>query len=70
MKTIALKDINLLDVGNEIQIYGATYSAYRAEYDTLWPEGWRLYILQSFVAADGTVLYNAVWRQSTIDRPL
>jgi hypothetical protein len=54
----------------EIQQYGATYSEYRAEYNTLWPEGWRLYILQSFVAANGTVHYNAVWRKSTIDRPL
>jgi hypothetical protein len=54
----------------EVQIYGATYNEYLTKYDTLWPEGWRLYILQAFVAADGTVHYNAVWRQSTIDRPL
>jgi 3',5'-cyclic AMP phosphodiesterase CpdA len=54
----------------EIQIYGATYNEYRTQYNNLWPDGWRLYILQSFVAADGTVHYNAVWRQSTIDRPL
>ena len=54
----------------EIQIYGATYAEYRAKYDALWPEGWRLYILQSFLAGDGTVHYNAVWRQSTIDRPM
>jgi Bacterial tandem repeat domain 1 len=54
----------------EIQIYGATYSEYRSEYDSLWPDGWRLYILQSFVAADGITYYNAVWRQATIDRPL
>ncbi|MGB6688995.1 MAG: hypothetical protein WBE76_14265, partial [Terracidiphilus sp.] len=54
----------------EIQIYGATYNEYITEYNSLWPDGWRLYILQSFVAANGTVYYNAVWRQSTIDRPL
>ena len=54
----------------EIQIYGATYSQYVAEYDKLWPDGWRLYILQSFVGENGAVYYNAVWRQSTIDRPL
>jgi len=54
----------------EIQIYGATYSEYRSEYDSLWPQGWRLYILQSFVAANGVTYYNAVWRQATIDRPL
>ena len=54
----------------EIQYYAATYADYRAEYNALWPEGWRLYILQSFVGANGTVYYNAVWRQGTIDRPL
>jgi 3',5'-cyclic AMP phosphodiesterase CpdA len=54
----------------EIQYYGMPYSDYRTEYNKLWPDGWRLYILQSFVAGDGKVYYNAVWRQGTIDRPL
>jgi hypothetical protein len=55
---------------DEIQYYGATYAEYRSEYNSLWPNGWRLYILQSFVGTNGTVYYNAVWRKSMIDRPL
>jgi hypothetical protein len=47
---------------DEIQIYGRTFSQYKAKYDSLWPQGWRLYILQSYIATDGTLLYNAVWR--------
>lgn len=46
----------------EIQVYGWTYANYRAYYDKLWTTGWRLYILQSYVLSNGTVLYNAVWR--------
>jgi Polyglycine hydrolase-like, structural repeat len=52
----------------EIQVYGSL-DAVRNEYSTLWPQGWRLYILQAYVVG-GQVRYNAVWRQSTIDRPL
>jgi hypothetical protein len=48
----------------EIQVYGWAYQDYRAVYDQLWPQGWRLYILQSYVL-NGQVLYNAVWRPST-----
>ncbi len=47
---------------NEIQVYGWTYSDYRAKYNTLWTEGWRLYSLQSYVLSTGAVRYNAVWR--------
>jgi Bacterial tandem repeat domain 1 len=46
---------------SEIQVYGWTYSDYRNEYNSLWPQGWRLYSLQSYVVS-GQVLYNAVWR--------
>src|SRR5208337_3037470 len=46
----------------EIQVYGWTYANYRAEYNSLWPDGWRLYSLQSYVLSNGNVLYNAVWR--------
>jgi hypothetical protein len=49
---------------NEIQVYGWTYADYRAEYNTLWTEGWRLYSLQSYVLSTGAVCYNAVWRPS------
>lgn len=47
---------------SELQAYGWTYANYRAEYNKLWPQGWRLYILQSYVLSNGQVLYNAVWR--------
>lgn len=33
----------------EIQVYGWTYDDYRAKYDELWKQGWRLKILQPFV---------------------
>lgn len=49
----------------EIQVYGWTYSSFRTEYNKLWTEGWRLYILDSYVISDGTVRYNAVWRPAT-----
>ncbi len=49
----------------ERQVYGYTYSDFRTEYNTLWSEGWRLYILDSYVISDGTVRYNAVWRPGT-----
>src|SRR5206468_8373018 len=45
----------------EIQLYGASYSAFRSQYDQLWGQNWRLYILQSYVV-NGQVYYNAVWR--------
>ena len=45
----------------EIQISGWTYEAYRQRYDELWAVGWRLHILQPYVA-NGQVYYNAVWR--------
>jgi hypothetical protein len=46
----------------ETQVYGWTLSDFQTEYNTLWKEGWRLYILDSYVISDGTVRYNAVWR--------
>ena len=51
----------------EVQIYGSSYTDYRKKYDELWPLGWRLYILQSYLAPGGDLLYNAVWRQCTSD---
>lgn len=47
---------------DETQLYGSTYSEFRAKYNTLWSQGWRLYSLQSYVLSMGAVLYNAVWR--------
>jgi len=46
---------------SELQDYGVTYSQYRSHYDQLWPQGWRLYTLDTYVS-NGQVLYNAVWR--------
>jgi hypothetical protein len=51
------------DDAPEIQVYGWTYAAYRAKYDQLWNQGWRLDQLQPYVV-NGAVRYNAVWRQS------
>lgn len=51
---------------DEIQVYGWKYKDYRKEYDALWPKGWRLYILQSYVIGN-QVRYNAVWRRWTGD---
>ena len=48
----------------EIQLYGQTYTGYRARYDELWGHGWRLKILQPYVSG-GQVFYNAVWHPST-----
>jgi hypothetical protein len=52
---------------DEIQVYGWTYADYRTKYDELWPQGWRLYILQSYAMPNGQVLYDAVWRPGTGD---
>ncbi len=54
----------------EIQVYGYSYADYRSKYDQLFPQGWRLYVLQSYVLSNGQVVYNAVWRPGTFDRPL
>jgi len=48
----------------EYQIYDVPYATYRARYDELWPQGWRLHSL-STVVANGQVLYTAVWRPGT-----
>ena len=50
-----------------MQVYGSTFADYKKKYDELWLQGWRIYILQSYVTSDGKVLYNAVWRQGIYD---
>lgn len=45
----------------EYQVYDAPYATYRARYDELWPQGWRLYSL-NIVVANGVPLYTAVFR--------
>jgi Papain family cysteine protease/Bacterial tandem repeat domain 1 len=51
-------------VGNvaERAVYGWSYDRFRAEYDELWKDGWRLQLLEPFVV-DGAVRYSAVWRK-------
>ena len=48
----------------EYQMYDVPYATYRARYDELWPQGWRLHSL-SIVVVNGTPLYTAVWRPGT-----
>jgi hypothetical protein len=54
----------------ETQVYDWTYPDYRTEYNTLFLEGWRLYILNAYVLPGDKVRYDAVWKKGTIDRPL
>ncbi len=44
-----------------MQIYGASYADFQKEYDKLWKENWRLYLLNTYVDG-GRPLYDAVWR--------
>jgi hypothetical protein len=48
----------------EIQVYGWRYEDYRAKYDALWAQGWRLKLLDTYVL-DGEMRYTAVWQPST-----
>ena len=54
----------------EKTVFGSTYADYKAKYDEIFPQGWRLYILNAYVLPNGDVRYDAVWRLGTIDRPL
>ena len=48
----------------ETQLYDVSYEEYRAKYDQLWPQGWRLKLLSTYVAGD-QVRYTAVWQRGT-----
>jgi hypothetical protein len=54
----------------EKTFFGSTYADYKAKYDEIFPQGWRLYILNTYVLPNGDLRYDAVWRLGTIDRPL
>ena len=58
----------------EVQDYGATHTEFVNDYHTRYNQGWRLYILQSYVLADGStfgdVRYNAVWRPGNVNEQL
>jgi murein DD-endopeptidase MepM/ murein hydrolase activator NlpD len=45
----------------EIQMYGVSYEKYRAKYDSIWNDGWRLAMLEA-VAVNDHARYTAVWR--------
>lgn len=49
------------NTSGEYQIYDATYAQYRARYDELWPQNWRLHSLD-VLPVNGKPLYTAVWR--------
>jgi hypothetical protein len=46
----------------ELQDYEVDHNQFLNDYNSFLSQGWRLYILQSFVLANGDVRYNAVWR--------
>lgn len=50
----------------EIQVYSWKYEDFRAKYDELWPQGWRLRILRTYVI-NSQVRYTAVWVKSKRD---
>jgi len=45
----------------EIQMYGAPYEEYRAKYDSIWNDGWRLAMIEA-VGVNDHARYTAVWR--------
>ncbi len=51
-------------------IHDATFAAYQSESNTLEPQGYRLYMLDTVVLASGDVRYSAVWQKGSVDRPL
>jgi hypothetical protein len=48
----------------EYHLEGYRYADFRAAYDGLFPQGWRLHQLHAYVE-NSVVLYNAVWRPGT-----
>jgi Bacterial tandem repeat domain 1 len=49
---------------DELHIYGGTFEEYMNDYNEFYPQGFRLYILDPYVTADGKVRYNAIWRST------
>ncbi|WP_457226416.1 hypothetical protein [Nocardia gipuzkoensis] len=52
------------NTSGEYQIFDVPYDQYRARYDQLWPQGWRLHALSS-VVVNRQPLYTAIWRPGT-----
>ncbi|WP_293901976.1 T9SS type A sorting domain-containing protein [Sporocytophaga sp.] len=49
----------------EVRLLNVSYSTYRAKYDALWADGWRLHDLNVSQIARSTV-YSAVWRKANV----
>jgi hypothetical protein len=49
--------------GEEVQVFDRKLADFRAKYDGLWKDGWRLHLLETRVDA-GVPLYSAVWRKA------
>ena len=47
-----------------MQFYGLKYEDYQKEYDKLWKQNWRIYLLNTYIDG-GKRLYDAVWRPGT-----
>jgi len=54
----------------ELQDYEVTHDQFLNDYNTLYSQGWRLYILQGYVLSNGDVRYNAVWRPGVLNETL
>ncbi len=54
----------------ELQDYEVTHDQFLNDYNTLYSQGWRLYILQGYVLSNGGVRYNAVWRPGVLNEKL
>ncbi|GAD85269.1 hypothetical protein FEK33_12530 [Nocardia asteroides NBRC 15531] len=52
------------NTSGEYQIFDVPYEQYRARYDQLWPQGWRLHALSTAVV-NRQPLYTAIWRPAT-----
>jgi hypothetical protein len=51
----------------EQPLLAETHSQFVSDFNTHYEQGWRLYILQTYVTATGEVLYNSVWRPGDLD---
>ena len=54
------------DRGDEVQVFDVNFDDFNRKYNELWPQGWRLHILENRVV-NNQVLYTAIWRPSTAD---
>ncbi|RUS27947.1 hypothetical protein BC938DRAFT_482536 [Jimgerdemannia flammicorona] len=48
---------------DEVRVFGWKFNNFKAKYDAIRPQNWRLHILDTYVVND-EVFYSAVWRRS------